>query len=307
MKKNQKSGIKRFRDEVSEAFISCLETDPSNWKKTWAFTEDGSPYNPVSNIRYTGSNALWLAYLARKMGFTDARWLTFKQIASKQWHLKKGSHGARIEYYIPFNEEKKKSLKWSEYDKLSAEEQSKCSIIPKTYTVFNAEQVEGIPEAEDTPVYKSFELIEKVPAGIGVELHHDIEGSSSYYNMDTDSIHVPYGSMYKDKYAHGATVLHNCAHATAHENRLDRTAKGLTLAQEELVAEMSSCFMGEFVEPEIFESHAEDHMKFINTWAQAIKDNKKYLFDAIKMAQAAADFLIEKSGLRDTSETAVVA
>lgn len=48
------------------------------------------PQNPVSGAKYLGGNRLKLMEAAIENGYTDPRWLTFKQAAEQGYKVKKG-------------------------------------------------------------------------------------------------------------------------------------------------------------------------------------------------------------------------
>ena len=66
---------------------------------------------------------------------------------------------------------------------------------------------------------------------------------------------------------------------------------------ESEVVEITSCFMGEYISAEMTDSHFENHKAYIANWASEIEDDNAYLINAIKDAEAAADYMIEKGEL----------
>ena len=55
--------------------------------------------------------------------------------------------------------------------------------------------------------------------------------------------------------------------------------------------------MGEYISAEMTDSHFENHKAYIANWANEIEDDNAYLINAIKDAEAAADYMIEKGEL----------
>ena len=68
-------------------------------------------------------------------------------------------------------------------------------------------------------------------------------------------------------------------------------------AFEELIAEISSSFMGEYIEEPLTDEILDKHKAYIQSWAKEIKNNKNFLFKAIKEAERAADYMIENAQL----------
>ena len=100
---------------------------------------------------------------------------------------------------------------------------------------------------------------------------------------------------------------HELAHSTGHPDRLNRSIKNIFSSEdyafEELIAEMTSCFMAlETVSPESLDEsnlckYTENHKAYVQSWAQSIKDKPDILFKAIKEAEHAADYMDMKAGL----------
>ena len=101
-------------------------------------------------------------------------------------------------------------------------------------------------------------------------------------------------------HAFNATALHELSHATGHSSRLDRD-QGMfgteAYAYEELVAEMSSCFMGFHLQTEPEPRHIDNHKAYVQAWITAIREKPETLVRAIKDAQTAATFMDWKAGL----------
>ena len=96
-----------------------------------------------------------------------------------------------------------------------------------------------------------------------------------------------------------ATLAHESIHWTGSEKRLDRIKKFANreaYAFEELVAEIGACFLGAQlgIEPEFDQSAA-----YVESWLQALKDDKRAIFRAASEAQKAADFLMDTADRRD--------
>ncbi len=91
------------------------------------------------------------------------------------------------------------------------------------------------------------------------------------------------------------TLLHEFGHATGHERRLNRTFGSYgdpAYAFEELVAEMTSLFVGMTTGITPDEGHFENHAAYVHSWIEALEKDKKALVRASKLAQAASDLLV---------------
>src|SRR3546814_5449286 len=115
---------------VTDDILAMLEAGTKPWVKPWS----GGPTILLrhNGVAYRGINVLSLWASAMRQGFASPYWLTFKQALELGGNVRKGSKGTTIVYA------NKLVVKDSETDNERA--------IPflKRYTVFNADQVEGL-------------------------------------------------------------------------------------------------------------------------------------------------------------------
>ena len=290
-----------FRDLVAKEFIRCVNESPREWKQGWFTGKSGRARNAATDKPYKGINLFYLKMVEMQLGVVDNRWATFKQIKDKGWKLQKGSKGYKVEYWFPLNFDSKtgrrKAITWNEYAQLEDDEKKECTLQCKYFTVFNASQIEGIPEIKlvHNDISES-EVVEKISKGLGVDIEHS-GGDMAYYSPGKDKIFLPLKETFFDDYEYNSTALHELGHSTAAEHRLNRDLSDNNYAYEELVAEITSCFMGEYISAEMTDSHFENHKAYIANWANEIEDDNAYLINAIKDAEAAADYMIEKGEL----------
>ena len=305
-----------YRKELADAFIHVLEEKGLEWKKEWHGPGIRMPINAVTESRYNGINRLWLGICAMKNGYEDPRWATFNQIADmdgkyhpgQKWHLKAGSKGTYVEYWFPFDKKEKKSMRWDEFQKLKEQDdfdESRYTLRSRYTPVFNASNIEGMPDLDfpKNPDVKPDKLVAMISGGMSVPVLND-GGDRAYYSQREDAVHLPKPEYFESDYAYNSTALHELSHATGHPSRLNRDQSGSfgssTCAYEELVAEMSSCFMGANLEDHgasLSELHLRNHQAYVQSWIKAIKEKPETLANAVKDAQNAADYLEWKGGL----------
>lgn len=301
-----------YRTELAEAFTHVLEEKGLSWRKEWAGQGGGAPHNGITKSCYRGVNAFYLSLISMVKGYDDPRWVTMLQIMDndskyhpkEKWHLKKGSKATYVEYWYPYDINAKKALTWDQYKLALANGRDQKEFLLSTrYTaVFNAKDVEGIPEIQITenPNISADELIGKLCESMGVEILTD-GGDRAYYSPMQDKIHLPTPGSFESEYAFNATALHELSHSTGHPTRLNRPQSALfgtdQYAYEELVAEMCSCFMGTELAAQATPSHIDNHKAYVQSWIQAIREKPETLVKAIKDAQSAASFMEWKAGL----------
>lgn len=301
---------KEFRQSIADAFIKSLEENPADWKKMWQC--ENIPQNGLRKIPYKGLNRLILSLRQNVEGWEDSRWYTFKQIKDNGWHLRKGSKHSTVEYWMPYDLEQHKLVSWKEvqaFKQSGGEVELRYSLRSRYYYVYNGCQIEGLPpmDAGQTKANKvePAALIEKISSSMGVPITHD-GGDHAYYQPSSDSIHLPRVSSFFTSYAYNATALHELSHATGHPSRLNRDLKGgfgsESYAYEELVAEISACFMSADLPIETTEEHIANHKAYVQSWIRKIKEQPETLIQAIKEAEKAAAFLEKHAGLIKEAE-----
>src|SRR4051794_10686346 len=88
-----------YRQEVTNQIIEMLEKGTAPWQKPWEAGATALPFNPTSDRNYRGGNALHLMATAAQKGFTDTRWLTYRQDQEAGWQVRQGEKGTQIEYW----------------------------------------------------------------------------------------------------------------------------------------------------------------------------------------------------------------
>jgi antirestriction protein ArdC len=86
----------------------------------------------------------------------------------------------------------------------------------KGYTVFNVEQIDGLPEhyyAKPVPRLDTIERIDRAEgffAGTGATIRHG--GTMAYYNISQDVVQMPPFERFRDPESYYATLAHETTH-----------------------------------------------------------------------------------------------
>lgn len=291
---------KEYREKLAAEFAELLEEKQLEWKKEWRGRN--VPLNAKTGKAYKGSNRFYLSLIAAERGYNDPRWATFHQIQTEGWRLKNAKgKGVSIEYWYPYDTVDKKSLSWTEFYDLRETIGERYQLRTKYFTVFNAVLIEGITpyesKAEEIAVD---DLVDKLSLSMGVEILND-GGDRAYYRPSEDRIHLPTPDSFYSTYAYNSTALHELTHATGAESRLNRNLSGMygspEYAFEELVAEISSCFMSAHLQIEQDQQHIENHKAYVQNWVSAIREQPEVLFRAIQQAEKATTYMEYKAEL----------
>ena len=238
---------------------------------------------------YKGMNVLLLWGEAMDKGYTAPIWMTFKQALELDAHVRKGEHGSLVVYA--------NSITKTETNDKGEDTEREIPFM-KGYTVFNVEQIEGLPAhyyakpENPLPLSERIENADRFITNTGATIHHG--GNRAFYAPSRDAIQLPPFEAFRDKESYYATALHELTHLTGHKSRLDRDFSAKRFgdqgyAREELVAELGAAFLCADlgITPEI----RDDHAAYLGHWLNVLKEDKRAIFSAAAHAQRAADFL----------------
>lgn len=277
-----------FHEQVATKLIEQLKLGTAPWQKPWEAGQKGYlPINPTTGKRYKGINTLQLM----SQGRSDNRWLTYQQAISINAQVKKSEIGTSIQFWKFTDDVLKKDPQGNPILDDNGE-QIKVKIHlerPKVFfaTVFNAEQIEGMPSPEIAKVHdwETHQRAEAILTNSNVTIKHD-ENDRAFYRLSTDSIHLPSQSQFPTADRYYATALHELGHATGHPSRLNRDLAhpfgSTAYAKEELRAEIGSMILGD----ELGIGHDGDqHVAYVRSWINTLQDDPMEIFRAAADAE----------------------
>lgn len=284
---------------MTDRIVAQMESGNANWINPMRGTGTGTgaggwPMNATTGNRYNGINVLMLMDLA-----PSGAWATFKQWQSKGCKVTKGSKGEMIVFFKQLTVKDRND---------PAGKTTKIVPMLKYSSVFSAEQVEGDFADQFKVEREPLTEVEQIAAvndwvtnyvnGTDLTINYN-EIGRAFYRPSTDSIHMPPAGGFDATATSTATEcfhstqLHELTHATGNKSRLDRLSikNDDGYAFEELVAELGAAFqclmLGVSAEPR------EDHAKYLNNWIAALKNDKRLIYRAAKLAQQAVDHIAE--------------
>ncbi len=275
-------------DIITEEILAIMDQGVIPWHKPW--TTRGAHRNLVSGRQYRGINVFLLAC----SGFTSPWWLTFNQARQKGGSVRKGEKGRRVVFW--------KWLVSRSEDPATGEQVEKQVPMLRYYTVFNLEQVQGVPAPQEpeqknlTPIAGAAAIVAGMPSAPSF-----IDGSRAAYSPGQDQVTMPDFQNFLSSEEYYSTLFHELAHSTGHKSRLNR--KEITennffgsheYSKEELVAEMAAVFLCS--EAGILPATIENSAAYLQSWAAKFKENRKMVVCAAASAQKAADFILDRPG-----------
>lgn len=303
------------RKQLVDTIISNLENNHSLWRQGWRIS--GAPISAITGKRYNGVNRLFLSAATMERGYSDNRWLTYKQMEEKGWSFKRDDEGnslgknagVAIEYFTLYDKITKQAFDRNTLDGMTEAEREDYMDenvigLRKYYRVFNGDIIEGIPEREKHTVDTSGK---NSRAESILQYWNDNEakiiygGDEAFYRKSTDEIHLPKRDAFTDLPEFYSTAMHEIGHSTGHKTRLNRDLSGgfgtAKYAEEELRAEIASMFIEQDLGIETSEKHIENNGAYIQDWHDKIKEDPNVLFKAIADAEKICKFVMTKESL----------
>lgn len=277
---------------ITSKIVADLEAGTPTWLQPWAAGHAAGPiHRPLRSTgqHYQGINVLMLWATASERGYACPIWMTYNQAQELGGQVRKGEHGTQVVYANTFTKTETND---------AGEEEERAIPFLRGYTVFNCEQIEGLPghfyALAQAPVQglARDEAAEQFFAAKGATIRHG--GNSAYYRISEDAVQMPPFESFRDRESYYATLAHEMTHWTRHTTRLDRDLGRKRFgdagyAMEELVAEIGAAFLcadlGLTLEPRA------DHAAYIASWLQVLKQDTRAIFSAAAHAERAVAFL----------------
>ena len=249
------------------------------WIKPWRGVPVSRPLR-ACGIPYRGMNVFWLWMVADMCGYASPFWMTYNQAKELGAQVRKGETGATVVYASRFTK--------TETDSRGDEVERDIPFL-KTYTVFNCDQIDGLP---DQYYHRPDRIIDPVSRiehadrffeNTGAVIRHG--GSKAYFASASDHIQMPPFESFRDAESYVAVLSHEATHWTAPAHRVGRDLSRYhkdrsERAREELIAELGSCFLCADlgIVPEL--EPRPDHASYLHSWLHVLKDDKRAIFQA---------------------------
>lgn len=289
-----------IKQHVTDTIIEQIEAGTPPWRKPWTGTAGACLPVRHNGEAYRGINILMLWACAMKNEFSSAHWMTFKQAKDLGGTVKKGSKSSKSVYYGTIEKE----------DENNEEGDKNIIRFAKSFSVFNADQIEGLPD--------SFYVQPEPPRDLGTKADPNLDDffaatgaeiitsakPRAYFEPMQDHIHMPPIATFYSASKYYGVLSHEMTHWVCGERRLatqKTDANREEYAFDELVAEIGAAMLSVQlgVEPEFDQNAA-----YIEAWLKALKGDKDLIFKAAAEAQKAVDMineLVEKNSLKDAA------
>jgi antirestriction protein ArdC len=198
-------------ERITNQIVAELEKGVRPWLKPWSGEHAaGRITRPLraNGVPYRGINVVMLWSAAMAKGYAAPIWITFRQANELGASVRKGEQGSLVVYADKITRR--------ETDADTGEESERQIPFMKGYTVFNVEQVQGLPShfyAKAAPPTETVQRIERAEAffaATGANVVHG--GSQACYIISRDDIHMPCIDLFKDAVSYYATLGHETIH-----------------------------------------------------------------------------------------------
>ncbi|HLY70967.1 MAG TPA: zincin-like metallopeptidase domain-containing protein [Puia sp.] len=292
---NQYNGLTDTYTRITGFVLEQLEKGEVIWRKGW--NELGLPKNISTAHIYKGWNSFLLNFITVCNGFKTPYFITYKQAMDAGGTIRRGQKGFTVVYWATI-ENKSKIIE------VDGEEEYLTYRIPKCHTVFNIDQTHGIvfPKVEKEfrshteKIYACEKIIDAMPQKPAIIN----QGDEASYDKKADRIFIPPAERFHSDEDYYKTLFHELAHSTGHQKRLNRnelvSSDGFgneLYSKEELTAELTAAFLCAMAG--IGQRTLANSAAYIKGWLKVLRDDKKLILKAATQAQAAADYILNKS------------
>uniref|UniRef100_A0AB33J1G3 DUF1738 domain-containing protein n=1 Tax=Prevotella sp. GTC17254 TaxID=3236794 RepID=A0AB33J1G3_9BACT len=326
--RNNKFGeaLKKFADMMINIIKNA---NANNWKKGWIGVNgsiQGLPQN-ISGRTYSGGNSFFLMFNTAEKGYKTPVYMTFHQAKEQNLHVKAGEKSVPIfKWGMSIKDENGKKVSEETYNTLSHDERARMDVrpFPRVFNVFNIDQtnLEEVNKQKYDAIVSRFQsLVQEVKDSEGMYVNEALDrmfekdewlskiqcdqpADQAYYRPSMDTIVLPMKEqfktgqtpeeVYRDGMEYYSTALHEMAHSTGHESRLNRKfdSRGSgNYAHEELIAEMTSALVGSTMgfDRKILDNNA----NYLKGWLSVLSRKPETISAIMTDVGKASDMIIE--------------
>ncbi|WP_327754432.1 ArdC-like ssDNA-binding domain-containing protein (plasmid) [Sphingobium sp. SJ10-10] len=205
-------------DTITNAIINKLEAGVRPWVKPWRPGLGGRPLRATGDP-YKGINCFWLWLCAEGAGYHSRTWMTYKQAQALGGQVREGERSQIAIFYKSYSKTVESPVTGDPTDEMRR--------VLRSYAVFNADQIEGLPEKfypsplsvvapDDELPDRAERFLDALPARVFQC------GDRAFYDRVADSITMPPVALFSTRAYFASTLAHEAGHWTGHPDRLNR-------------------------------------------------------------------------------------
>jgi len=284
--------FKPLSEQIAGKMIADLKAGTSIFQRPNNSMNSALPFNIESGHRYAGPSALILLMQKRD----DPRWATSNQANRNHTAVVKGATGTLINFMSSYEFQKVVDERGDPVLKENGKQRTERVKLEEPKQVdawlFNGEQMRKLPKWEKEPMELSpVERAQVIVDNSKAVIEHG--GDDMFYDTRSDVIVLPEKEQFKDPQQYYAEALHQLAHWTAAPDRLNRPMEDdagySAVIREELRTNLASVFLSKELN---LPYELNDHVGYVNSWAEVLKDEPAELFKAASDAQKIVDHIL---------------
>jgi antirestriction protein ArdC len=284
--------FKPLSEQIAGKMIADLKAGTSIFQRPNNSMNSALPFNIESGHRYAGPSALILLMQKRD----DPRWATSNQANRNHTAVVKGATGTLINFMSSYEFQKVVDERGDPVLKENGKQRTERVKLEEPKQVdawlFNGEQMRKLPKWEKEPMELSpVERAQVILDNSKAVIEHG--GDDMFYDTRSDVIVLPEKEQFKDPQQYYAEALHQLAHWTAAPDRLNRPMEDdagySAVIREELRTNLASVFLSKELN---LPYELNDHVGYVNSWAEVLKDEPAELFKAASDAQKIVDRIL---------------
>ena len=284
--------FKPLSEQIASKMIADLKAGTSIFQRPNNSMNSALPFNIESGHRYAGPSALVLLMQKRD----DPRWATSNQANRNHTAVVKGATGTLINFMSSYEYQKVVDGEGQPVLKENGKQRTERVKLDEPKQVeawlFNGEQLRKLAKWEKEPM----DLSPSARAQVILDNSRAViehGGDDMFYDTHSDTIALPEMEQFKNPEQYYAEALHQLAHWTAAEDRLNRPVEGgadqSLMAREELRTNLASFFLSKELN---LPYDLNDHIGYLNSWSQILKEEPAELFKAASDAQKIIDHIM---------------
>jgi len=303
--------FKKLPIQLSDKLIAEIKEGNSLFQKP--VKENGkpafvTPINPVTGKGYSAMNALILGMQRHD----DPRWLSADAARYAGNWVKGGEKGTMIEFQKTTDIQAIRTAEGERIKDDAGVTQTKTVTFDKPQAakpfMFNGEQLKDMPPLEEflakqnegqtlSPNERAAKLIEDSKAVI---IHG---GQEAYYDRQRDAIFMPEPEQFENETKYLQAAIHQLAHWSGHEDRLNRPMEGKFGSLEYAREEMRAAIAGILIGGELKIGHNfGQQAAYMSNFAKILKDEPFEIAKASRDAQKIANLLLGVNQKREQKQ-----
>jgi antirestriction protein ArdC len=285
--------FKPVSEQVSNKMITDIKSGNSIFQRPNNSMNSALPFNLESGAKYAGSTALTLLMQKRD----DPRWATSNQANRNHTAVLKGATGTMISFHSTYAIQKVVDGAGEPVLKDNGKQRTERVKLDQPELVeawmFNAEQMRKMEKWEKEPnILSPVERAEAILENSKVKIENG--GDDFFYDPQTNIIVMPDKEQFAGPEQYHAEALHLMAHKIAVENRLSGPQPDIqdemVHVKEELRTNLASFFLSKELN---LPYDLNEHVGYLQTWSQIMKEDPGELFNAAADAQKIVDVVLK--------------